>query len=188
MNISDQLSYCRLAAAPVTAWLAAAGQRDAFFILLGLSLLTDLVDGPLARWLGQESRLGAKLDTIADACTLLAGIFGLFIFEGHNLGSERAWLYLFLASYAAAALASLAKFGGLPAYHLYLSKTAAFCAAVFFAWLYLIDYSRQIFLVVVVLGILANIESLLVTLRLRRFRTDITSIFAAGRHARDDDS
>ncbi|MDQ2090079.1 CDP-alcohol phosphatidyltransferase family protein [Marimonas arenosa] len=187
VNISDQLSFYRLAAAPVAAWVALEGHRDAFFILVAISLVTDLVDGPVARWLGQESRFGAKLDTIADACTLLAAILGLYLLEGHNMQSELPWLYLFLASYAAAAAVSMAKFGELPAYHLYLSKAAAFVAALFFVWLYLIDYSRQFFLFVVILGVLANTESLLLSLRLKRFRTDIVSLFAANALARDDD-
>ncbi|MYM54469.1 CDP-alcohol phosphatidyltransferase family protein [Thalassovita mangrovi] len=187
MNIPDQLSYFRLAAAPLAAWAAFAGHRDVFFILVIISLVSDLVDGPIARWLGQESRFGAKLDTIADACTLLAGIYGICVFEGHNIRPELPWLYLFLVSYAAAAGASLLKFRVLPAYHLYLSKAAAFGSGVFFVWLYLAGYARPFFLAVVALGILANIESLLLTLRLKRFHTDISSIFAANPRPRDGD-
>ena len=187
MNVPNLLSIYRLVAAPVAAWTALEGYRDAFFIVIIISLFTDLVDGPLARFWGQESASGAKFDTIADACTTLAGLLGLYIFEGQNMRAELPWFYLFLASYAAAALASLAKFGGLPAYHLYLSKSAAVLAALFFIWLFLVGYSRQFFLVVVGVGILANAESLLLTLRLRRFRTDIRSVFDAAARERDDD-
>ncbi|MDX1781979.1 MAG: CDP-alcohol phosphatidyltransferase family protein [Thalassovita sp.] len=188
MKISDQLSFYRLAASPVAVWMILGGHRDAFFILIATSLVTDLVDGPLARWLNQTSPFGAKLDTIADACTLLAGIFGIYVFEGHRLSPELGWLWLFLASYATATITSLLKFGGLPAYHLYLSKAAAFFAALFFLWLYLVDYSRTFFIGAVALGTLANIESLFVTLRLKRFRADITSIFSAAARAPGEDS
>ena len=187
MNIPNLLSLYRLAAAPVAAWAALEGYRDAFFIIVIVSLFTDLVDGPLARFWGQESASGAKFDTVADACTVLAGLLGLYIFEGRNMQPELPWLLLFLASYAAAALTSLAKFGGLPAYHLYLSKTAAVLSALFFIWLYLAGYSRHFFLVVLGVGTLANLESLLLTLRLRRFRTDIRSMFDAAARARDGD-
>jgi len=186
-GIANLLTVYRLAAAPVAAWTALLGHRDAFFVLIIISLASDLVDGPIARWLGQDSEIGAKLDTIADACTLLAGILGLYVFEGNALRPELPWLYLFLASYGAAAIACLVKFGGLPAYHLYLSKTAAFCAGAFFVWLYAAGYSRQFFLVVVSLGVLANFESLLVTLRLKRFRSDIGSLFFLSARDRDGD-
>jgi phosphatidylserine synthase len=178
ITIPNLLSLYRLAAAPVAAWMALEGRRDAFFVLVLVSLASDLVDGPIARLSGQESKIGAKLDTIADACTLLAGILGLHLFEGQNMEPDLAWLGLFLASYAVAAITSLVKFGTLPAYHLYLSKAAAFCAGAFFVWLYLNDFSRPFFLAVVGLGVLANLESLLVTLFLKRFRSDVGSLFA----------
>jgi len=186
-NLPNLLSYYRLATAPAAAGMALAGYRDAFFILIIIGLATDLVDGPIARVLGQASQAGAKIDTVADASTLLAALLGLYIFEWHSLGSVLPWLYLFLASYAAAALVSLVKFGGLPAYHLYLSKAAAFLAAVFFLWIFFFGYSRPFFLLVAGLGILANLESLALSLRLRRFRADIRSFFLAGAQRRDDD-
>ena len=167
--------------------MALAGNRDAFFVLIIISLASDLVDGPIARWLGQDSEIGAKLDTVADACTTLAGILGLYVFEGDTLRPELPWLYLFLASYGAAAAACLAKFGRLPAYHLYLSKTAAFFAGVFFVWLYMVDYSRPFFIAVIILGVLANFQSLLATLRLRRFRSDIGGLFFPSAREHGDD-
>ena len=166
--------------------MALEGSRDAFFVLIIISIGSDLIDGPIARWLDQVSEIGAKLDTIADACTVLATILGLYLFERATLQPELPWLYLFLASYAAAAIACLAKFGVLPAYHLYLSKTAAFLAGAFIVWLYVVDYSRQFFLAVMGLGLLANFESLLTTLRLKRFRTDIGSLFFLSARQRDN--
>jgi CDP-diacylglycerol--glycerol-3-phosphate 3-phosphatidyltransferase len=186
-NFANLLSVYRLAAAPLAAWLALAGNRDAFFILIIISLASDLVDGPIARWLGQDSEVGAKLDTIADALTLLAGLFGLYVLQRGALRPELPWLYLFVASYGAAAIACLVKFGALPAYHLYLSKTAAFCAGAFFVWLYVADFSRTFFLAVANLGVLANFESLLVTLRLKRFRADIGSLFFVTAKERNQD-
>ena len=178
MNIPSILTLYRLAAFPVATWAALEGYRQTFFVLITISLVTDLIDGPLARWWSQETRFGAKLDTIADGFTLLAGVLGVYIFEGHNIRPDVAWLYVFFVSYAAAAMSSLVKFGGLPAYHLYTSKAAAFSAAVFFIWIFQVEYSRPFFFVVVTLGTLANVESLLVTLRLTHHGTDIKSIFS----------
>lgn len=171
------LTIYRLAAAPVAAGVALAGHRDAFFVLLIVSLITDLIDGPLARRLGQVTELGAKLDTIADSCTVIAGIFGLYLLDRAVFRPELPALYVFLASYAAAALACLVKFRVLPAYHLYTSKLAAFWSGVFFIWLYAFGYSPAFFVSLLALGVLANVESLLSTWRLKRFQTDIGSLF-----------
>lgn len=171
------MTLYRIAAAPVAASMALFGYRDAFFILVIVSLITDLIDGPIARWSGESSEWGAKLDTIADGGTLLTGIFGLYVVEFANLRPELPWLGLFLASYGLAALACLARFRTLPAYHLYLSKAAAVGSGLFFVWLYAAGYSHAFLVALVCVGVLANIESLLVTLRLKRFRTDVGSVF-----------
>ncbi|MCJ2186445.1 CDP-alcohol phosphatidyltransferase family protein [Novosphingobium beihaiensis] len=175
-KFADLFTIYRIAAAPVAAGVALAGHRDAFFILIILSLASDLVDGPIARWCNQASETGAKLDTIADAATVLAAIAGLWLFEAGPLRSEWPWLGLFLASYGAAAIACLVKFRVLPAYHLYLSKAGALCSGAFIVSLYFLGYSRLFFLALVVLGVAANVESLLVTFRLRRFRPDVGSL------------
>ena len=176
-NPANILTSYRVLAAPLAAGLALIGWRDGFFILLIASFVSDLVDGPIARSLGRQSASGAKLDTIADALTLLVGIFGLYRFHGDALQQDLPWVYVFLASYGAAAIACLAKFGSLPAYHLYVSKIASLCSGAFFVWLYLAGYSRGLFLALASLGVLANLESLLVTRRLNDFRTDIGSLF-----------
>ena len=181
-NLPNLLSIYRLGAAPIAAWAAYAGLRDLFYILLIISLFTDLVDGPLARRMGRHSTLGARLDTIADGCTLLVGICGLWVFEAETLSGELPWLYLFLGSYAAAAAACIAKFRCLPAYHLYLSKLGAIGSGVFFIWLYVLGYSPTLFIGVILIGVLANCESLLATWRLDRFQSDIGSIFRLGKH------
>ena len=185
LKFADLLTAYRLAAAPVAAWMAIGGNRDAFFVLIIISFITDLVDGPIARWMGQETEFGAKLDTIADSCTVLAGILGLYLLEFEDLRPDLPWLYLFLATYGAAAIACLAKFGRPPAYHLYLSKTAEFCAGAFIVWLYAVGYSRQFFLALLCVGTLANLESLLTTLRLKRYRTDVGSLLRLKNQERD---
>lgn len=171
------LTLYRILAAPVIAAAAILGLRDAFFILVIVSVFTDLVDGPLARYLHQESELGARLDTIADSLTVLAAIFGLFLLERETFQPEAVWIIGFLITYFTAALASFAKFRALPAYHLYTSKAAAFLSGVFFVWLYFAGYSRPFFLAVLGVGIVANLESLLTTFRLKAFRADIASVF-----------
>lgn len=167
--------------------MALAGYRDAFFILLLVSLATDLFDGPIARWSGHASALGARLDTIADASTVLAGLLGLYLFEKELFRPELPSLTVFLISYGAAAAACLARFGKLPAYHLYLSKAAAVSSGIFVGWLYLAGYSRGFFLAVLGLGILASCESILATVRLRRFRADIGSVLLLRAREREGD-
>lgn len=176
-RLADLLTWYRLAAVPVAVLMVLVGARDVFVTLIVISLATDLLDGPIARRFGKGSGAGARLDTVADGGTVLAALLGIVVFEGQSLQAELPWLLVFLASYAAAALAALIKFRALPAYHLYSSKAAQVGAGVFFVWLFLLGYTPVVFLAALALGTLANVESLLVTLALRRFRTDVGSLF-----------
>lgn len=186
LTIPNLLSLYRIMAAPIAVWMALAGAREAYFILIIVSFASDLVDGPIARRLGKVSSSGAMLDTIADSLTLLAGFVGIFVFERPNLLPEIPWIFVFMASYAAAAITAMVKFRVLPAYHLYLSKAASFLAGVFIVWLFLVGFSRHFFLAVVSIGVLANLESVAATLALKRFRSDIRSVFLILVHRRDE--
>ncbi len=175
-SLADPFTIYRIAAAPVIAGLALAGLRDAFFVALIVSLATDLIDGPLARWLGTASERGARLDTIADGATTLVALLGIGLFERHTLQPEMPWLIAFLVSYAAAAAACVIRFRRLPAYHLYLSKLSAVLAAVFVISLYALGYSQVFLIAVLSVGILANLELVIVTIRLRKFCSDLGSV------------
>ena len=76
-NVPNLLSLLRLAGVPVFLWLLLGPKEDGWALaLLVFSALTDWLDGKLARWLNQGSRLGALLDPAADrlyiVCTLVA--------------------------------------------------------------------------------------------------------------------
>ncbi len=176
-RLADILTWYRLVAAPIAALTVLMGAREQFVALILLSLASDLLDGPIARRFGQGPGAGARLDTVADGATVLAALLGIVVFEGESLRPEMPWLIVFLASYATATMAALVKFRALPAYHLYTSKAAQVGAGVFFIWLFLLGHAPAVFLAALALGILANVESLLVTLAMRRFRTDVGSLW-----------
>jgi cardiolipin synthase len=80
LTVPNVLSLLRLAGVPLFLWLLLGAQHDLLAVLvLALSGITDWLDGKLARWLDQSSRLGELLDPAVDRLytlsTLLA--FGL---------------------------------------------------------------------------------------------------------------
>lgn len=64
---ANGLTGIRLLLAPATAWLAAQSRWPEAALLLSVAILTDLLDGPLARRLRQTSALGGLLDHSTDA-------------------------------------------------------------------------------------------------------------------------
>ncbi len=64
---SNMLSLGRLLLLPlIVGCLTRPGRRREALLLIGLSMLTDVLDGPVARWRGEVSPLGELLDPLAD--------------------------------------------------------------------------------------------------------------------------
>lgn len=63
---SNLLTIARLLLLPPTLAAIRRDQRRRALLLLGAAMLTDAVDGPIARARGEESTLGQILDPIAD--------------------------------------------------------------------------------------------------------------------------
>jgi cardiolipin synthase len=76
----NALSVLRLAAVPVFLWLLLGPKADLIaLIVLMASGASDWLDGKLARWLNQASRLGALLDPAADRLYIFATLVAFVV-------------------------------------------------------------------------------------------------------------
>jgi cardiolipin synthase len=81
-NVPNMLSLLRLAGVPVFLWLLLGPKEDGWALaVLVFSALTDWLDGKLARWLNQMSRLGRLLDPAADRLYILATLVAFLLRE-----------------------------------------------------------------------------------------------------------
>lgn len=79
-TVPNGLSVLRLAGIPVFLWLILGRHADVMaLVVLAASGLTDWLDGKLARWLGQTTRLGALLDPAADRLYIVATLVAFAI-------------------------------------------------------------------------------------------------------------
>ncbi|WAL69749.1 CDP-alcohol phosphatidyltransferase family protein [Amycolatopsis cynarae] len=82
LTVPNLLSLLRLAGVPVFLWLLLGPKADGWALaLLVFSALTDWLDGKLARWLDQTSRLGQLLDPAADRLYIVATL-AAFLLRG----------------------------------------------------------------------------------------------------------
>ena len=79
LTLANSLSLFRLIIAPVTVWYIISGWWLAASFLLILAILSDLLDGPIARKKGQESSTGALIDHSCDAFLVAVLLFVLTI-------------------------------------------------------------------------------------------------------------
>src|SRR5262249_21283262 len=73
LTVPNALSVLRLAGVPLFLWLLLGPRYDGWaIVVLTAGGVSDWLDGKLARWLGQSSRLGAVLDPLVDRLYILA--------------------------------------------------------------------------------------------------------------------
>ena len=75
----NALSLMRLGAGLVVVWLAGGSPRPGWVLAaMGVGLVTDYLDGAVARARGQQSQLGAYLDPVADKVLVVGCVWALW--------------------------------------------------------------------------------------------------------------
>ena len=99
--LPNLLSGARIALMPAVLSTAIGGSRRWFVVLLVTALLTDALDGFLARRLNAYSDLGRKLDSAADYLTMITGIAGIAMLWPDIMRRELPWVVAGLAAFFA---------------------------------------------------------------------------------------
>ena len=80
-TVPNLLSLLRGALIPLFLILAGDGRDALALTVLAIASLTDYFDGKVARWLHQESKLGAMLDPSIDRLYIAASLYVLWVRE-----------------------------------------------------------------------------------------------------------
>lgn len=177
LNLPNLLSFFRLLAAPVIAWALFAGQRDLFFILVCVNLVTDLLDGIIARAFRLQTEFGARLDSLGDLLTFLGAIAGFWVFERAFVSEHAVAFIALFACFLAPQLAGLVKFGRQPSFHLYSSKAQAYLQGIFVFTYYVWGYHAGYFHFMIAFSCLAEMEVLAMVLLSDRLVSNVKSVF-----------
>ena len=171
-TIPNALSLFRWLGSPLLIAIGAVGEARGFVLAYLVLALSDWIDGKIAVGWNQRSRLGARLDSFADATLYASLLIGGLLLWHDVLTDEWPWLVMAVGSYAVATVAGLIRFGRWPSYHTRSAKLSwgfmmAGVAGIAWAWS---PWPLRIGLVSVTL---ANVESLVITLRSSRWRNDV---------------
>lgn len=165
-TIPNMLSVFRIVCAPVMLALAWQHQERWFVILFVLAQITDILDGQLARALGQESETGALLDSYGDLGSYICGVTGLIVFRGEIFSPPYVhWLATFLAMYVFNLMLCALKWGRVVAgLHLYSSKITGYLQGGFLVLLFAWKMLLPAFYVMIIAGILSQAEAIIINL------------------------
>jgi CDP-diacylglycerol--glycerol-3-phosphate 3-phosphatidyltransferase len=181
--VPNLITGARLACVPLLLWLALSGQERAFGIVLVAALLSDILDGLVARLCKATSALGARLDSLADALLFPVAATGAWIFHAQDLrphaGLVVAVVALALAEYGAA----LWRYGRLSSFHTYLSRAAAYALGIFIGGLFMFGFVPWLMWLAAGLAIAANLEEFALLWRLPRWRSDVRGLWWVLRRA-----
>ena len=178
VSVPNALSALRIALAPVLLGLAWMNASRAFVVTLAVALLSDVVDGRLARRLGQTSDLGARLDSTGDLLLyLVVPICGVWL-RPDVVRAERAWFLAAVASAMVPVAVGLAKFGRPTSYHTRGAKLSAYLLGASILVIF-VDGPAWPFRLAAAVFVLAELEELAITSVLREWRANVPSL----RHA-----
>lgn len=170
----------RVALTPAVVMVAIAGSRPWFLILLGITLMTDAIDGFLARRLHAYSDFGRKFDSFADYLTMLTGIAGIALLWPDIMKRELAWVASGLGAFFAAVVYGYIRVGRAPCYHTWASKALAVATALSLIPL-LAEWSATPFHIAIVLQVLAGLEEMFIAVLVPNHVGEMPTVWHAWR-------
>jgi phosphatidylglycerophosphate synthase len=129
--VANALTWLRILLLPVIWWQALLGRGPLVGLGLVLAGMTDILDGFLARRLGQESQKGAQLDSIADILLLVSTVGWIELLHPEVARENPALVAGPFSVYLVSLTVGLIKFRRLVNSHLYSPKVAGVFLYVF---------------------------------------------------------
>jgi phosphatidylglycerophosphate synthase len=176
-NIPNAISIARLCATVVLLASVLLHRVEVFKWLLLFCLLSDLLDGLIARTFRLMSKVGAFLDSLADVATMLTGMIGVLAFQQLFVAEHYPGLLLVMGLYILELIGSLWRYGRVSSFHTLLTRVAAFMAGVFVMSLFLWGYCGWLYQRTVHVYILALLEEMLLIYLLPEWQCDVGGIY-----------
>jgi CDP-diacylglycerol--glycerol-3-phosphate 3-phosphatidyltransferase len=167
----------RLLASPVLVCFAFAGWEAPFKWLLLASLLSDTIDGAIARAFHTQSRRGALLDSVADIVLTLATLLGLVRLQWPFVSEHHRALFLIVGIYVLEVALALYRYGRVSSFHTYLARVAAYAQAVFVLSLFFLGDYGWLFYLTVIVSVIAYVEELVLLYFLPNWTSDVRGLY-----------
>ena len=169
-NTPNAISIARLCATAVLLAAVIQHRIDFFKWLLLACLLSDILDGLIARTFHLTSKLGAALDSTADMLTMLIGLIGVYVFQRAFVAEHSTGLLIVAIFYFAEVVISLMRYGKLSSFHTLLDH-------VFVMSLFLWGYHGWLFQLTVTVYVVSLTEEMVLICILPEWKSDVGNIF-----------
>jgi CDP-diacylglycerol--glycerol-3-phosphate 3-phosphatidyltransferase len=178
LNVPNLLSAFRVACVPVLLALAWHGAVELFVVGFALGLVSDVLDGALARWLGQETDFGAGLDQWADfALWVSLPLAGWWLWP-EIIAREAIYVLVALVCMLLPTAIAYRKYRKVPGYHTWSVKLGSVGMGISVPLLLLFDVALP-FRAAALFQVVCAIDELGITWLLTACRHDVPSVFHA---------
>ncbi|WP_405377880.1 CDP-alcohol phosphatidyltransferase family protein [Nonlabens sp. Asnod3-A02] len=182
MNIPKVLILFRLLLAPIILGLAyfiGDDSKITIVVLMYLGLISDILDGIVARKQGVSSTSLRRMDSQTDMVFWLSIGFATWILYPQLIANNYVSIYVILAMEVACYVISLVKFKKETCTHAFLSKLWGITLLVAFTSLIGFNHSGIPFALAIVMGLISHIDRILITIILPKWTHDIPSAYHA---------
>ena len=177
LNVPNFISLYRLLVFPVILFMALTLRESWFVVLICISLVSDILDGNIARIFKLQTNFGAALDNLADILTIIAALLGLFIFKWTEVQPHAWFLFLFLGIFVISYIIAFVRFGKIPGLHLYSAVTAGYLQGIFLFVLFAFGFYEWLFYLSIGWGIVAYTEKCFVLLKLDDIKIGVKGLY-----------
>lgn len=175
MTVPNLLSLLRIALTPVLLGLIWSGDVQGFFWTLAVAFGTDMLDGFLARRLGQVTALGASLDSIGDMAAVTAAFLGVGCFFPDAVRQFGPLFAVGCVPFAASQVICFVRFRQPGMFHTWLAKASGVVGSAAILSFFWAGHGTWLGYLACGMGIVAQTEQLAIALTLRNWRTDMVS-------------
>lgn len=176
-HVPNIISSLRLISVPVLVFLAMRGDGTPFTWLLVAALVSDIADGLIARKYKLTSKVGALLDSIADALLMLVAGYGIWVFHPQVVLEYRLAFALVLTFWLLENVAALLRYGRLSSFHTYLSKAAGYAVGIFIGSLFVFGFHSWLLYLAAGLSTAGNLEELWLLSMLPTWKADVKGVW-----------
>ena len=176
-TIPNMITSYRLIVFPLILYFALTGKENLYVTFIVINLVTDFLDGYIARKLHMETEIGATLDSFADNLTYLLAFTGLLIFKADDLRPRLVSFIIYMAMAALPVAVSLVRYRKIPRFHTYMFKYSGYIQLAFFLSIFTIGFIAPLYYFMIVWVITASVEHIAIQTVLPEMRSNIKGLY-----------
>jgi phosphatidylglycerophosphate synthase len=177
LNIPNLITISRLLAFPLILYFAIDGKETLFTIFLVINLISDAIDGFIARKFNMETEIGARLDSFADNLTYVLVFIGIYVFKLEEFLPYMISFLFFIGILLLTVIFSLIKFRKFPSLHLYSTKIGGYIQGAFFICLFTLGFFTPFYYLVISWGIIGAFESIAIQMIIPEMRSNVKGLY-----------